>query len=263
MSDVSTDHSSVQQPKTRAVVPWNAWLGVFFVLAVFFGSQLLIGVLISFYPLANNWNQDQTDAWLSDSIPAQFMFILAAEALMVWALYWFLRHYKTPWSAIGLRRPKVSDVFYGIAGFVPYFVLYVIAVSIVSALVPGLDVDQEQQIGFNNATGAIALIMTFISLVVLPPIVEELMVRGFLYSTFKKVFPIILAAIATSLVFAAAHLPAGGPAGPLYIAAIDTFVLSLVLIYLREKTGGLWASITLHAIKNGIAFVSLFILKVV
>lgn len=263
MSDVSTEHESSTQPKTRSAVPWNPWLGVFFVLAIFFGSQFLIGILISFYPLLNNWDQEQANAWLSDSVLAQFLFILAAQAVMVWALYWFLRHYKTPWSAIGLRRPKISDFFYGVAGFLPYFVFYLIAVSIISALVPGLDVDQEQQIGFNNVTGVLALSMTFISLVVLPPLVEELMVRGFLYSTFKKVFPVILAALATSLVFAAAHLPAGGAAGPLYIAAIDTFVLSLVLIFLREKTGGLWASITLHAIKNGIAFVSLFILKVV
>jgi membrane protease YdiL (CAAX protease family) len=48
----------------------------------------------------------------------------------------------------------------------------------------------------------------------------------------------------------------------LYIAAIDTFTLSLILVYLREKTGGLWSSMGLHAIKNGIAFVSLFIVHV-
>jgi len=55
-------------------------------------------------------------------------------------------------------------------------------------------------------------------------------------------------------------LPEGGAAGPLYIAALDTFILSLVLIYLREKTGSLWASITLHAVKNGVAFMALFVL---
>jgi membrane protease YdiL (CAAX protease family) len=71
---------------------------------------------------------------------------------------------------------------------------------------------------------------------------------------------IVPAVILTSLIFASAHLPEGGAAGLLYIAALDTFILSLVLIYLREKTGGLWASITLHAIKNGIAFVALFVL---
>jgi membrane protease YdiL (CAAX protease family) len=85
------------------------------------------------------------------------------------------------------------------------------------------------------------------------------MMRGFLYSSLKKAMPVGLAAVSVSLLFAAAHLPEGGAAGPLYIAAIDTFILSLVLVYLREKTGSLWASITLHALKNGIAFVALFV----
>jgi membrane protease YdiL (CAAX protease family) len=85
------------------------------------------------------------------------------------------------------------------------------------------------------------------------------MVRGFLYSTLKKALPTAGAVILTSLLFAGAHLPEGGAAGPLYIAALDTFVLSLILIYLREKTGSLWASITLHACKNGVAFLALFV----
>lgn len=78
----------------------------------------------------------------------------------------------------------------------------------------------------------------------------------------KKALSLWPAVILTSLIFASAHLPEGGSAGPLYIAAIDTFVLSLVLIFLREKTGSLWAGITLHAAKNGIAFVYLFIAHV-
>jgi hypothetical protein len=85
------------------------------------------------------------------------------------------------------------------------------------------------------------------------------MVRGFLYSSLKKALPVVWAVVLTSGIFAIAHLSGGGATGPLYIAALDTFVLSLVLIYLREKTGGLWASITLHAIKNGIAFMALFV----
>ena len=57
-----------------------------------------------------------------------------------------------------------------------------------------------------------------------------------------------------------AHLAEGGAAGPLWIGFIDTFILSLVLCYLRVKTGSLWAGITLHALKNGIAFVALFVI---
>lgn len=261
MSAASSEPAEKPAPKPAPLtVPWKPWLGVLFVIVLFFGAQFLVGALVSFYPLLQGWSESETTAWLEDSTAAQFSFIVAVEAVMLGCIYWFLRSYKTNWSAIGLRRPKISDVFYGIAGFLPYFVLYLIAVSVASALIPGLDVDQEQQIGFDNVSGAVQLAMAFVCLVVLPPLVEEIMVRGLLYSSLKKAMPIIGAAVATSLIFAAAHLPAGGPAGPLYIAAIDTFVLSLVLIFLREKTGGLWASITLHAIKNGIAFVTLFVL---
>src|SRR5205807_2021597 len=128
-----------------------------------------------------------------------------------------------------------------------YFAIYLVAVGVLTKLIPSLNVDQQQDIGFTSVHGAAQLILTGISLVILPPLTEEIMVRGFLYSSLKKGMPTIAAVIVTSAVFASAHLPEGGAAGPLYIAAIDTFILSLVLIYLREKTNSLWAGIALHA----------------
>ena len=104
----------------------------------------------------------------------------------------------------------------------------------------------------------------FISLVVLPPIVEEILVRGFLYTSLRKYLPRIWAVIIASALFAAAHLPEGNSgAGLLWVAAVDTFILSAVLIYLREKTDKLWASMMVHGMKNGIAFLSLFVFRVV
>jgi len=48
----------------------------------------------------------------------------------------------------------------------------------------------------------------------------------------------------------------------LWIAALDTFILSFVLIYLKEKTGSLWPPIGLHMLKNSLAFISIFILHI-
>jgi membrane protease YdiL (CAAX protease family) len=143
-------------------------------------------------------------------------------------------------------------------GLPVYLGIYLVAYAIIKHLVPGLNVNEKQQLGFNNISGAKEMILTFISLVILPPIGEEILFRGFLYSSLKKNLPIVVAVLGTCTIFAIGHLPEGGAAGPLYIAAIDTFVLSLVLIYLREKTGGLWASMTLHGLKNCIAFVALY-----
>jgi membrane protease YdiL (CAAX protease family) len=252
--------SSVSSKSSVARVPWSPWGGVGFVLLVFVGSQILASVAVELYPLFKHWSNQQTTNWLNNSVPAQFTYILLAETFVVGAIYLFVRHYKKGMSLIGLRRPRWSDPAYGVAAVLPYFVLYILTVGVVSSLVSGLNVNQQQQLGFNNVQGGPDLLLTFISLVILPPIAEEIMVRGFLYSSLKKALPTAWAVLLTSALFAAAHLPEGGAAGPLWIAALDTFVLSLVLIYLREKTGGLWASMTLHAIKNGIAFTALFAL---
>ena len=81
--------------------------------------------------------------------------------------------------------------------------------------------------------------------------------RGFLYTGLKKWLPKIIAALVVSALFGLAHLAEGGDAGPLWVGALDTFILSLFLVSLRELTGNLWASIALHATKNTVAFVVL------
>jgi len=246
---------------SRPVGSWNAWWGVFFTLLLYVGSQLVASLLIWLYPWLRGWSQPQAENWLNHSVVAQFAYLLLASAFILLAVRWFLRRQQLGWQAIGLRRPQSSDVGWGLLALPVYILLYLLIVTIAVRLAPGLDLQQQQQLGFDHVSGSLALTMTFISLVVLPPLTEEIMVRGLLYSSFKKLLPLMSAALMTSLIFAAAHLPEGGDSGPLYIAALDTFALSLVLIYLREKTGGLWASMTLHALKNGIAFVTLFLLQ--
>lgn len=263
---MSNDPSEVP-PDTRPAaagrlpkVPWNPWWALLFAVAAYYGSQFFAGLLVTIYPGLKHWSNAQTTDWLNNSVAAQFVFILLAEALVVGAVYYFLKLYKAGLPAIGLKRPRWRDLAYGLSAVLPYYLLYLLTVGVVSHFVTGLNVNQQQNIGFTNVHGSTQLTLTFISLVVLPPLAEEILVRGFLYSSLKKALPLVWAVIGTSAIFAAAHLPEGGAAGPLYIAALDTFILSLVLIYLREKTGSLWASITLHAIKNGIAFFALFAL---
>lgn len=200
--------------------------------------------------------------WLGESIPAQFGFMLIAQGLTLVALYFILRRFRWTRQDIGLRKPKLIHVLGGIAAAVPYYLLYGVMLLVVMQLVPGFDAEQKQQIGFDNPTGTLQLLMVFVSLVVLPPLVEEIVMRGFLYTGIRKWLPRIGAALIVSSLFGAAHLAEGGAAGPLWVGALDTFALSMVLIWLRELTGNLWAGITLHAVKNGIAFIAVFILHV-
>jgi membrane protease YdiL (CAAX protease family) len=240
-------------------LPWHPLLAVLFVVAVFFAAQIVASLIVSIYPLTKHWTAAQGNDWLTSSIWAQFVFVLISEGLILAALYGFLRAYRLNFKAIGLKRLRWRDPAFGLAALPVYFIFYAVAAAVVGALTPSLDLNQQQQIGFQDSHGVVALTLTFISLVILPPIIEEIMMRGLLYGSLREHMPKIAAALITSVIFAAAHLPEGS-GGLLWIGFIDTFILSLVLVYLREKTGSLWASITLHGLKNAIAFVSLFIL---
>lgn len=242
-------------------IPWNPWVGLVFIILVYFASQVIAENIVAIYPMAKHWSNAVAISWITNSIIAQFFYVLLAEALTLGAIYLYLRHYKKTFSLIGLHRPRLDHILYGFLMFPVYYIITSVVLVLIGHLVPSFNVSQQQEIGFTTVHGAAQLIMTGISLVILPPLTEEIMVRGFMYSTLRKGLPQFAAVIVTSALFASAHLDEGGNAGPLYVAAVDTFILSLALIYLREKTNNLWASMTLHACKNGFAFVALFILN--
>lgn len=230
--------------------------------AAYFGSQLVAGFLLGLFIALSGKGSDQVTRWLSDSTPGQFLFIALIEAATLGILYWFIRRRKISLADIGLGRlPKASD--FGWAGifFIGYFVLLGFILQSADQFIPKLDVNQEQQIGFDAAHGFGPLLLVFISLVILPPIVEEIMIRGFLYTGLRQKMNRIIATFVASFLFGMAHLQLGSGAPPLYVAAIDTFFLSIVLITLREKTHSLWAGMFVHAIKNGLAFLALFVFK--
>lgn len=241
---------------------WTPFVAVVFVLVLYFLTQIVAGLLISIYPAFQHWNGQQTTQWLNSSVPAQFWYMLLVEAATLGGLWWFLRRHRSNFRALGLtRRPKLIDPLLSAGGFVAYIAVYISLVVIMSQLVPSLNINQAQDVGFSSATGAIALILTFISLVILPPVTEEILMRGFLFTSLRRKMPFIVSAVLTSVIFASGHLTGGEQGAPLlWIAFIDTFVLSIVLCYLRERTGRLWASIGVHMIKNSVAFVSLFLL---
>lgn len=263
MTDTAPEPNATPAAKSpdaiRSKVTWNGWLGMVFAIFIFFFAQIVGTILLSLYTGTRGWDEAQANDWLSASVFGQFFFILIVEALIVAGIYFFLKFNGTSLKAIGLIKPRWRDLGYGLLAAPVYFVIYFISLVAVSYLFPSFNVSQGQDVGFNDVAGFLPLLLTFISLAVLPPITEEIMMRGFFYSSAKKVMPMLIAAGVTCLLFAVAHLPEGSDGAPLYVAAVDTFVLSAVLIYLREKTGGLWSSITLHMIKNTVAFLALYI----
>lgn len=180
-------------------------------------------------------------------------YILAGVVVLGLTLF-VMRIRKIDFSILKLNKFRFSDIGYALVGYVVYMVL---ALSALSALrsVPGLDLSQEQDLGLGSVTGGL-LPLTFVALVVVPPIVEEILFRGFLYGRLKKsrLTPFV-AALITSFLFGLVH-------GQVNVA-VDTFVLSMVMIFMLEKRKSLWVTIIMHATKNLVAFLALFVFKIV
>lgn len=245
-------------------VNWSAAEAVGVSLAIYYGVQFLLALVLQLFVLAVGWDKQQIESTFNTpSVGVQFAFTLVSYGAMAASIIWFVKRRKTPLKVIGVVAPQFRDIGYALAGFGTYFVIYgMIVTSLVDQILPDLDKGQRQDLGFDYSTVGPELLLIFLSLTILPPLVEELLVRGFMYTGLRTSMTKIRAAIIASLFFGAAHLQGGTGDSLLWTAAIDTFTLSLILIWLRQKTGSLWPGIGVHFIKNGIAFIALFIFKV-
>lgn len=245
---IATKYGSAHR---TAYPQWNMllWLPLGVTIAYAFSTLLLILFfnLLSFFGV-----------YAEDFIrPAVFQTLIACItyaltiALVIGAPYLYDKR-KPSWKLIGLHRlPTWTDIGLAPASFIAYVLILTVVLSLVSSIFPAIDLEQTQDLGFKAFGSRFDNILAFITLVVVAPVAEEVLFRGYLYGKLKAFVPAIWAAIATSILFAVAHLQIN--------VGIDVFVLSMILCGLRSLTGSIWSGILLHMIKNGIAYYMLFI----
>lgn len=178
---------------------------------------------------------------------------LLTIAIIILVPYFIRGRFSTNLKTLGLDR-LVSWTDIGLAPVV--FLAYMVAVAMVMAfatsLFPGFPSDQVQDVGFRAFGSSIDNMLAFVTLVVLAPLAEETLFRGYLYGKLKGYVPAVVAALVTSLLFGIAHFQ--------WNVGVDVFVLSLFLCGLRSLTGSIWAGVLVHMIKNGVAYFILFVL---
>lgn len=153
---------------------------------------------------------------------------------------------------LGVKKvPKYTDIGYVVLGYITYFGLNIVVLTVISMLLPGFNINEEQDIGFEQVNSFVEYTMVFIALVVLAPLVEEVLFRGFMFTKIREKVSFWPTAIVVSLVFGLVHLQ--------WNVGIDVFVLSLVLCFVREKTGAIWAGVGIHMLKNLLAFMIVFL----
>lgn len=137
----------------------------------------------------------------------------------------------------GFRRPTKAFFW-----TIPLGLAATYGVSIVHDLL--VHPEQQEIIGEFPHTGAGVALFVLVA-VVMAPVFEEIVFRGFLFRGFANSWGWIWGAIASAVVFGFAHLQ------------LDLFiplaVLGFGLAWVYKRTGSLWTSITMHAVFNGIA----------
>jgi membrane protease YdiL (CAAX protease family) len=247
----SEHHTEHTRSEKSSRIHWGPTAAILFTFFLFFGAQFFSGLVLGILSAVFGFSLGSIET--GPSIATQFYFVLISDAIMLSALWLFLRARQNGFRQLGFgRKPRWLDAGYAIAGYLVYFGLLIVSLWIIGPLT-GINLEQEQELGFDNLFSPIEKVMGLIALVLLPPVVEEFIFRGFLFGGLRTKLNFAWAAFITSLLFAAPHLFASSE-GLLWVAGVDTFVLSVVLCYLREKTGALWTPIAIHGIKNAIAY---------
>lgn len=146
------------------------------------------------------------------------------------------------WKELGL----------GVAGFIVFLVASMIVTVLAKAMLPMIDWNQAQNVGFSTNIYGVDRMLAFLLLVVMAPIAEELLFRGYLFGKLQKAhMPVWLAVIAVSVVFAVMH-------GQVNVGIV-VFLLSVVACGLRYYTKSIWPGAIVHGLNNLLTFYVTFV----
>lgn len=232
-----------------AKIGWSAPASIGMGIAVFLIPQFILGLILGF---AVALFDVDIDALFDDPATTTVLAISAFTSLIGTLIVWLYTRGKGGWKALGFVKPQAKYLVHVIPVYVAYFVVLIAALTAADAFVSGFDLDQEQDLGFDEVLTPIDYIATFITLVVIAPLFEELLFRGFVFRGVAQRFGFWPSAIVVSGLFGLAHGQ--------FNVGIDTFILGIGASWLVWRSNSLVPAILLHGLKNAVAYVTLFLI---
>lgn len=163
-------------------------------------------------------------------------------------------------EGLGLRGlPTWTDIGLAPVGFIAYLLLAAGLVALFG-LFPWFNASETQELGFSVYVTGFDRAVAFLTLVVVAPIAEEVIFRGWLYGKLRgklseKIsnrLSVAISILLVSVLFGIVHMQ--------WNVGVNVFAMSVVLCGLREITGTIYSGILLHMLKNGVAFYLLYVL---
>ena len=237
--------------KSKAAAFWInvAWSFVLvaWVWAVLFASQYAIAWLMVNVLHVFDWGASE------NVLQAVFSAITYVIAVIVTIFVpWCVIKYKTTRDELGIRGlPTWTDLLLAPVGFAVFMFVASILLALGQKLFPGINWTQSQDVGFSNLISHSDYIVTFVMLVIVAPIAEEAIFRGWLYGKLRARIPAVPAILLVSILFGIVHGQ--------WNVGVTVFVMSIAMCTIRELTGTIWGGLLIHILKNGIAFYLLYV----
>lgn len=206
------------------LVPADAFAGV----RVRWLPLVALGALVVLVVVAAVLQAVAGDAVAPDALFAVLLYV----PLVLWTLWQSWRHRIR--LSVFFRVPHIGRYWWVVAGMTVVLFLFSIgAANITGLLLPG----HADGAGIDTAAGFPLL---FVSLVVLPPLVEEVVFRGMLLERWSVKWRLGVAIVVQAVVFGVLHVD---PVGA------GMFGVVMALMYIRARS--LWVPIAMHAANNG------------
>ena len=190
------------------------------------------------------------------------MMIFGITLLLLWFGALLSRRYPKKFAELSVTKNDLGwggwltwqQLLLGVAAYIAIMVASVFILGLVGQLFPDFQMDQAQDVGLTaNIYNRSEMLAVFGLLVIFTPIVEELIFRGYLYGKFRQKMSVFWSVLVVSVLFGLAH-------GQWNVGVV-TFVMSIGMCLCREATGSVYPAIIIHMIKNGLAFMLLFVAK--
>ena len=216
------------------------------VAAAIIASEFLLGSLLSLILGPEKFSQP---VWTAVYSALSYSLALFLIIFVPWKIF---KKWRTDRKELGLKGfPTWTDIGLAPVGFIVSLLIAALLVAIFS-LFPWFNAEEAQDVGFNYLSSGGDRIIAFITLVIVAPIAEEIIFRGWLYGKLRARTNMIVSMLLVSLLFGIIHFQ--------WNVGVNVFAMSIVLCGLREITGTIYSGIIMHMLKNGIAFFLIYVI---
>ncbi|WP_193212679.1 CPBP family intramembrane glutamic endopeptidase [Luteolibacter marinus] len=209
---------------------------------------VLIGLvfLVFFSLTAGSLGTDPTpveDKFQPPALVASIFFQLMLMAMVMFFVKW--RVSLTSWLGLKWRQWPFAMVIAPLTVFFMWCLMGALQLSGWNGWLEeslGIESMQEAVQLLQEAKDPVVIALMAVAAVLVAPLAEEVIFRGYLYPAAKKFCGPAGGIIFSSMVFAAAHANV--------VALLPLFILAVILCLIYEATGSIWANISVHFLFN-------------